>query len=70
MVGWWVGGIRVLIIRGRCREYFLKDVFVCTSYVLSMLTCLSSLSLLSLIRYIDSSHTELLRIGSLDADKG
>ena len=47
----------------------LADVAnICRSLFFSSLTSLSLF--LFVIRYIDSSHTEIIRIGSLDVDKG
>lgn len=72
MVGWWVVDIRVLTTRGKCRE-FMRCVEVYADMP-KLRLIYSSQFLLNAIflpkSYIDSSHTELLRIGSMDTSKG
>lgn len=82
MAGWWVVAIRVLTTRGKCRE-FMRCVEVYADMLklppIAPFQILSASSIhLNLFSnviflpnsYIDSSHTELLRIGSMDASKG
>jgi hypothetical protein len=77
MGGLLVGGTKALIILERCREFIPS--LACSWNELKITWCWrltlsqhfsSSLCLFSLCRYIDSSHTELIRVGSLDPDKG
>ena len=52
--------------------YTFHELFMSTSCVSNMLFSLGSVTSFYsyAISYIDSSHTELLRIGSLDTSKG
>ena len=86
MVGWSVGDIRVLIIRERCREFSSSYLYVCLYIIFilqfvchswhhrcraSIVDILTSIIRLHpTTRYIDSSHTEIVRIGSMDVNKG
>jgi hypothetical protein len=76
MVGWSVAGTRRLTIQAKCREYIYIYIYI-TGLACIFLPLVFShtytdhFRLFSLLRsYIDSSHTELIRIGNLDPNKG